>query len=82
MGVNGARGSSKRTRPMDSPSRNTTAWSATVPGLVRKKKPRVMWKRQREVRIVLAEMSGMVVVVSSSKGGGTVVGGFGVCWLG
>lgn len=50
----------QRTRPIDSPSKKTTAWSATVAGLVRKKKPRVMWKRQREVRMVRAEMSAMV----------------------
>jgi len=53
--------------------------------LVRKKKPRVMWKRQREVRIVLAEMSAMVVVLLSSLLGrvscvGAAVGG--VVWLG
>jgi hypothetical protein len=53
---------SRRTKPIDSPSRDTTAWSATVPGLVRKKKPRVMWKRQSEVRIVRADMSAMVSV--------------------
>lgn len=38
----------------------TRAWSAMVPGFVRKKKPRVMWKRETEVMIVLAEMSAMV----------------------
>jgi hypothetical protein len=36
---------------------NTRVWSAIVPGLVRKKKARVMWKREREVIIVAAEMS-------------------------
>lgn len=38
-------------------------WSARVAGLVRKKKPRVRWKRQIEVMIVLADMSAMVAVV-------------------
>lgn len=46
--------------PIDSPRINTSAWSATVMGLVRKKKPSMTWKRQREVRIVLADMSAMV----------------------
>ena len=36
------------------------AWSAIVAGFVRKKKPRVMWKREMEVMIVRAEMSAMV----------------------
>lgn len=53
------RSAGQRTMPIASPSMNTSAWSATVPGLVRKKKPRVMWKSDREVRIVFAEMSAM-----------------------
>lgn len=48
------------TIPMDSPRRKTRAWSDTVMGLVRKKKARVMWKSEREVRMVLADMSAMV----------------------
>jgi hypothetical protein len=43
----------------------TIAWSATVPGFVRKKKPSVMWKRHSEVRIVFAEMRAMAT--SSTK---------------
>jgi hypothetical protein len=31
-----------------------------VAGLVRKKKARVMWKKEREVRIVLADIRAMV----------------------
>lgn len=46
--------------PKDWPRIQTSAWSATVIGLVRKKKPRVMWKSEREVRIVVADMSAMV----------------------
>ena len=78
---------SRRTKPIDSPSRDTTAWSATVPGLVRKKKPRVMWKRQSEVRIVRPDMSAMASVRlvslrevkrgSSSAGGCVCVRGCG-----
>ena len=71
--------------PMLWPRTCTRIWSLMVLGLVRKKKPRVMWKRQREVRIVLAEMSAMVVVLLSCLLGrvscvGAAVGG--VVWLG
>jgi len=48
---------------MASPRRKTTAWSAMVLGLVRKKKPRVMWKRQREVRMVREDMSAIFAVI-------------------
>lgn len=44
---------------MDWPRIQTKAWSATVMGFVRKKKPRVMWKSEREVRIVVADISAM-----------------------
>jgi hypothetical protein len=40
--------------------------------LVRKKKARVMWKKQSEVRMVFADMSAMVAVVGCCSGG---------CWL-
>jgi len=50
---------------MASPRRKTTAWSAIVLGLVRKKKPRVMWKRQREVRMVRDDMSAIFAVLLS-----------------
>lgn len=55
--------------PMDSPSIKTSAWSARVMGLVRKKKPSVMWKSEREVTIVLADMSAMIgfVLLSQDK---------------
>jgi hypothetical protein len=33
-----------------------------VLGLVKKKKARVMWKRESEVMIVLADMSAMIAV--------------------
>lgn len=48
---------------MDSPSSWTIGWSATVFGLVKKKKARVMWKKQSEVRMVFADMSAMVAVL-------------------
>lgn len=47
---------------MASPMTYTSAWSAMVAGFVRKKNPSVMWKREREVRIVLADMRAMVAV--------------------
>jgi len=37
----------------------TTAWSAIVPGFVKKKKPRVMWKRETEVMIVFPDINAM-----------------------
>lgn len=46
--------------PIDSPIIQTSAWSATVIGFVRKKKASVMWKSEREVRIVFAEMRAMM----------------------
>jgi hypothetical protein len=49
------------TRPIASPIINTRVWSAMVPGLVRKKKARVMWKSEREVMIVAAEMSAILI---------------------
>jgi hypothetical protein len=39
-----------------------------VTGLVRKKKPSVMWKSEMDVRIVLAEMSAMATVVVEGVG--------------
>lgn len=45
---------------MDSPRAQTRAWSAMVMGLVRKKKPRVMWKSESEVMIVFADMRAML----------------------
>jgi hypothetical protein len=47
--------------PMDSPMIYTSAWSAIVPGLVRKKKPKVIWNSDTEVMIVLAEISAMML---------------------
>lgn len=55
------------TKPIDSPRTQTMAWSATDLGLVRKKKPRVMWKRHRDVRIVVPDMRPMV-----GRGGDTL----------
>ena len=48
------------TRPIASPIINTRVWSAIVFGFVRKKKARVMWKSDREVIMVAAEMSAML----------------------
>lgn len=45
--------------PMLSPMTKTMACSSMVRGLVRKKKARVRWKRETEVMMVLAAMSGM-----------------------
>ena len=45
--------------PMLSPMTKTMACSSMVRGLVRKKKARVRWKREMEVMMVLAAMSGM-----------------------
>lgn len=50
----------EHTRPIASPSSQTTPWSAMVAGRVMKKKASVMWKREMEVRIVVADMSPMV----------------------
>lgn len=44
---------------MASPMTNTMAWSAMVPGLVRKKKASVTWKSEMDVRIVRADISAM-----------------------
>lgn len=52
----------RRTSPIDSPRIQTRAWSAMVLGLVRKKKPKVRWKREREVMMVLAEMSAIMTI--------------------
>lgn len=49
-----------RTMPMASPRTKTSAWSAIVAGLVRKKKARVMWKKESEVRIVLVDIRAML----------------------
>lgn len=38
----------------------TSGKSLMVPGLVRKKKPSVMWKSERDTTMVLDEMSGML----------------------
>ena len=51
---------------MASPMTKTSAWSAIVAGLVRKKKARVMWKKESEVRIVFADMSAMMAANSLS----------------
>ena len=48
---------------MASPRIYTRAWSATVMGFVRKKKPSVMWKSDRDVMMVLADMSAMATAV-------------------
>lgn len=41
----------------------TKAWSAIVAGSVMKKKARVMWKSERDVMIVLAEMKGILAIL-------------------
>jgi hypothetical protein len=41
----------------------TSVWSAIWCGFVRKKKARVMWKREREVIIVAADMSAIFSVL-------------------
>ena len=48
--------------PIAPPSMFTSGRSLMVPGLVRKKKPSVMWKSEREVTMVFVEMSGMLAV--------------------
>ncbi len=50
------------TRCMASPRTNTSVCSETVRGEVRKKKARVMWKRETERMMVLPLMSAMVTV--------------------
>jgi hypothetical protein len=45
---------------MASPRTHTRAWSAMDMGFVKKKKARVMWKREMEVKMVFADMSAMV----------------------
>lgn len=47
----------QHTSLMDSPKTKTRVWSATVLGEVRKKKPIVMWKRDRERIMVFPFMS-------------------------
>lgn len=47
---------------MASPMMKTRVWSAIVWGEVRKKKARVRWKRERDVMIVLPEMSAIRAV--------------------
>jgi hypothetical protein len=49
----------KRTSPIASPKTNTRVWSAIVAGDVRKKKPSVIWKRDRERMIVFALTTAM-----------------------
>lgn len=49
------------TIPMLCPRTCTRIWSLMVLGFVRKKKPRVMWKRDMEVMIVLDVMRAMIV---------------------
>jgi hypothetical protein len=51
------------TRPIASPSIKTRVWSAIVCGFVRKKKASVMWKSEREVMIVAAEMSAILTFI-------------------
>lgn len=46
--------------PMDSPIIQTSAWSATVMGFVRKKKASMMWNSAREVMMVFAEIRAMM----------------------
>jgi len=57
------------TMPMASPRTKTSAWSAIVAGLVRKKKASVMWKKESDVRIVLADMSAMMAERPGDSGG-------------
>jgi hypothetical protein len=46
--------------PIASPRMYTSAWSAMVAGFVIKKKPKVIWKREMEVRIVRADIRAIV----------------------
>lgn len=48
--------------PIASPIMKTRAWSARDSGDVRKKKARVMWKREREVIIVAPEITPILPV--------------------
>lgn len=52
----------RHTIPMASPIMNTSVWSATVEGAVRKKKAMVMWKREMELMMVAPEIRPMVAV--------------------
>lgn len=47
-------------RARESPRRETMLWSEMAVGLVRKRKDRVRWKREREVRIVREDIRAMV----------------------
>jgi hypothetical protein len=48
--------------PIASPIMKTSVWSATVDGDVRKKKAKVMWKREMELMMVAPDMRPMVAV--------------------
>ena len=47
--------------PIASPIMNTSVWSAIEDGFVRKKKPRVTWKRDMELMMVAPEMRPIAV---------------------
>jgi hypothetical protein len=51
----------KVTSPIACPITKTRVWSAIVAGEVRKKKARVMWKRESEVMIVEEEITAMML---------------------
>jgi hypothetical protein len=53
------------TRPIASPIMKTRVWSAIVRGFVRKKKASVMWKSDRDVMIVAAEMTAILSLIQS-----------------
>lgn len=48
--------------PIASPIMNTSVWSAMEDGFVRKKNPRVMWKRDMELMMVAPEMRPIAAV--------------------
>lgn len=50
------------TIPIDSPMMKTSDCSAITIGFVRKKKARVMWKREREVMIVAPDIIPMITI--------------------
>jgi hypothetical protein len=51
------------TSPIASPNIKTRVWSTIELGEVRKKKARVTWKRERDVMIVDAEITAILLVI-------------------
>lgn len=56
-------GRERRAMPIASPIINTSDWSAMEDGDVRKKKARVMWKREMELMMVAPDMRPMAAAV-------------------